>query len=115
MKTGIIVVNDNLLEVLIAQSEVEQQRGLMYIPAPTPNMVFPYDFPNVNKFWMKATPSELDIIFCYKGKISQIHRGEPFSTQAIGNNEFSDLIIELPYGTAKELNLQIGNKISLLK
>ena len=115
MKTGFISVGDSVLEALLAVSEHEQQRGLMFVEQPVPYMAFLYNEPRVNKFWMQNTPSDLDIVFCYKNKVSQIHHGKPFSTQTIGNNEFSDLVIELPFGTCREMGIKIGSSAQLLK
>jgi len=115
MKTGFIVLGDNILESFLAVSEREQSQGLMFVEPPTPIMSFVYTAPKINKFWMQNTPSDLDIVFCYKNKVSQIHHGKPFSTQTIGNNEFSDLVIELPFGTCREMGIKIGSSAQLLK
>jgi uncharacterized membrane protein (UPF0127 family) len=113
MKTGFISINNNVFSTLLALSEEEQSRGLMFIEPPAPNMVFIYNKPGINKFWMKNTPSPLDIIFCYKNKISQIHYGEPYSTQIIGDEDLSDLIVEVPHGTVSKLGIKIGDSIDL--
>ena len=63
---------------------------------------------------MKSTPSPLDIIFCKNGKIIKICKGEPNSTKLIGNNCFSDMVIELPYGTVKNCNIDIGDHIDFV-
>lgn len=114
MKTGIVCIGENVFETLLACSEQEQQKGLMYMDPPTPNMTFVYTKPQINKFWMKNTVAQLDIIFSYKGKVSQICEGKPYSTSPIGSNEFSDLVIELPYGTAQKLGIKIGSSVKLL-
>lgn len=114
MKTGIVIIGENVVETLLAYSEQEQSRGLMFVESPTPAMSFVYTEPRINKFWMQNTPSDLDIIFCLKNKISQIHRGRPFSTEAIGNNEFSDLVIELPYGSFHSMGLKIGTPVKII-
>jgi uncharacterized protein len=114
MKSGIICIGNNIFETLLACSDDEQKRGLMYLEPPTPNMTFVYTKAQINKFWMKSTPAPLDILFSYNGKITQICKGEPFSTAAIGANEFSDLVIELPYGTSSKVGIKIGSPVSLL-
>ena len=53
METGIICIGLNLFDVFIAISEEEQSKGLMNIDPPTPNMVFAYDKPKINKFCKK--------------------------------------------------------------
>lgn len=115
MREGYIYLGDNVFSSLLAISEEEQARGLMYVEPPTPVMSFVYDNPKVSKFWMKSTPSPLDIIFCHAGKISQICYGEPYSTRMIGSEKISDLVIELPHGTVDTLGLKIGQIAGLLK
>ena len=115
MKTGIIAVGNNLFETLLAISAQEQERGLMYIEPPTPNMAFIYERPGINKFWMANTKAPLDIVFCYAGKVTQICVGEPFSTSMIGDNKFSDLVVEFPFGTVVRSGIKLGHDIGLLK
>jgi len=82
---------------------------------PPPVMSFIYDSPRINKFWMANTPSPLDIVFCHRGKVSEICYGEPHSTSVIGSNLLSDLVIELPHGTAHSSNIKIGHPVGLVK
>jgi uncharacterized membrane protein (UPF0127 family) len=114
MEQGYIHIHNNVLPTLLAVSHEEQARGLMYQEWPPPVMSFIYAEPQVNKFWMANTKTPLDIIFCHQGKVSQIHVGEPFSTSMIGDDKFSDLIVELPYGTADKLGLKIGHLAGLV-
>lgn len=115
MENGYIYVANNIFPTLLAISEAEQQRGLMGQQWPPPVMSFIYTEPRINKFWMHATPSPLDILFCYQGKVSQIHRGIPFSTEMIGDNKFSDLIVELPYGVVDKTDIKIGHAVEIVK
>jgi uncharacterized protein len=113
MKNGFISIQNNIFPTLLALSEEEQTRGLMEQVWPPPIMSFVYSYPRVNKFWMKNTPSPLDIVFCNNGKVTQIHKGVPYSTDVIGDNSFSDLIIEYPYGTVEQSGIKIGHKVDL--
>lgn len=115
MENGTVCIGFNLFDTLLAISEQEQSRGLMYINPPAPVMSFIYDSPRINKFWMANTKAPLDIVFCHQGKVSQLHVGEPFSTEMIGDNKFSDLIIELPYGTVDKSGIKIGHSVGLVK
>lgn len=114
MKEGYIFIGSNVLSTLFAVSEEEQSKGLMEQTWPPPVMSFIYKNSKVNKFWMHRTPSPLDIIFCNGGKITQIHYGEPFNTRVIGDNSFSDLVIELPHGTVDLLGIKIGHPAGLI-
>ena len=115
MKTGIISVGQNLFETLLAITAQEQERGLMYMQPPTPNMAFIYERPGINKFWMSNTPAQLDIVFCHDGKVTEICTGEPFSTRMIGSNQLSDLVIELPYGTCLQSGIKLGHRVGFLQ
>ncbi len=115
MKNGFISIGDNIFETLIAVSHQEQAKGLMGQIWMPPVMSFIYDRPKINKFWMRDTPSPLDILFCNNGEIKQIHKGEPYSLSAIGFDELSNLVIELPFGTAHSSNIKLGSKVSLIK
>lgn len=115
MESGHLRIGEQEFPTLLAISEDEQAMGLMHQPWPPPIMSFVYPVPKVSRFWMKNTPSPLDIVFCNQGKITQIHKGEPYSTTAIGDHIFSDLIVEFPYGTVKKSSIQIGLPIELIK
>lgn len=114
MESGYLYIHNNVFSSLFAISEEEQQKGLMHQDWPPPVMAFVYDHPRVNKFWMQNTPSPLDIVFCHHGKVSQICYGKPYSTDMIGDNKFSDLIIELPYGTVDNREIKIGHEVGLI-
>lgn len=115
MEQGYIFIHNNVFPTLLAISSSEQEQGLMFQEWPPPVMSFIYAQPKINKFWMKNTPSPLDIIFCYKNKISQICKGEPNSTSIIGDDKYSDLIIELPYGTVAKSDIKLGHSVGLVK
>lgn len=110
---GFVILSEHKFPCLLALTAEEQERGLMFVPPEPPIVAFAYPSARVNKFWMKNTPSPLDIIFILDGKISQMHFGEPFSTKIIGNDQESDLIVEFPSGYVDKYNLKIGDPISL--
>lgn len=115
MEQGYVFIHNNVFPTLLAISMEEQARGLMGQQWPPPVMSFIYADARINKFWMHNTPSPLDILFCHSGKVSQIHSGEPFSTAMIGDDKFSDLIIELPLGTVEHAGIKIGHSVGIIK
>jgi uncharacterized membrane protein (UPF0127 family) len=115
VKSGIIYIANNVFETLFAISNQEQQRGLMGVNPPPPVMSFLYERPQINKFWMHRTESPLDILFCHNGEVKQICFGEPNSTAMIGDNQLSDLVIELPFGTTQLSGIKLGNKVGIVK
>lgn len=98
---------------LVAITWEEHQRGLMWKSWPPPVMCFPYKEASVRKFWMKNTLSPLDILFCKANKIIDICHGSPLSTEQIGPEKPSDLVIELPAGTVHAHGIQIGDDVGL--
>jgi uncharacterized membrane protein (UPF0127 family) len=115
MENGYLYIQDYIFPTLLAISSEEQSQGLMYQSWPPPIMSFVYSSPRINQFWMKNTPSPLDIVFCHNGKIKQICKGEPYSTATIGDYTPSDLVIEFPYGTIKQSNIKLGTSVGLVK
>lgn len=112
MKNGLIKTKNKEFEVLLAVTAEEQERGLMYQKYPHPSMAFVYSKPKFSAFWMKNTPSPLDIVFCLNGKITKICKGEPFSTSLIDGG-LSDLVVEFPYGTCQDHGIIVGSEINL--
>ena len=115
MEEGYIYIHNNVYPTLLAISMDEQAQGLMFQPWPPPVMSFIYATPGINKFWMKNTPSPLDIVFCHRGEVVQICKGEPHSTSQIGDNRLTDLIVELPHGTVAASDIKLGHKVGLIK
>lgn len=114
MKSGYVFINNNVFSSLLAESSQEHESGLMHQKWPPPIMSFVYKRPGINKFWMHNTPSPLDIVFCCEGRVIDICYGEPYSTKIIGPDSQSDLIIELPYGTASSSGIRIGQSVGLI-
>lgn len=109
--TFVRVGNTKIKVNKIAIKESDFTNGLMYRMKPAV-MVFP--FPKIEKrsFWMRNTIIPLDILFCCAGKVISIENGIPYSLKHIGNVE-SDLVIEMPFGMAKKLNIKSGDNVQL--
>jgi uncharacterized membrane protein (UPF0127 family) len=103
-----IIINGHIIETQVAITSEEQARGLMFQKDPKP-LIFVYATPCYNTFWMRDTPSALDILFCLAHKIVHIARGEPMSTALISAPGPSDLIVELPAGHVKALGIKVGD------
>jgi uncharacterized membrane protein (UPF0127 family) len=107
-----VIIKGTSFPTLIAVTEDEHATGLMFRKDPCV-MTFPYDRLAIRKFWMKNTLLPLDIVFCREGKVVDVCHGEPLSEMQIGPNMASDLVIELPCGTAKILQLKTGDAVEL--
>jgi uncharacterized membrane protein (UPF0127 family) len=110
--SDVIYIKGNAFNTLVAITESEQSRGLMYQNWPPPVMTFPYRTAAIRKFWMHNTVSPLDIVFCNANKIVAIYKGEPLSTTMVGPEMPVDLVVEFPAGTIKEKNISIGDEVS---
>ena len=107
------------IQLEVAQTEEQQMMGLMYRPALPDNrgMLFVFETPQPIKFWMKNVPVALDMVFLQNGVVQYIQASappcdrEPCSTY--GPNVPIDQVIELRSGRAKELGLQIKDKIKI--
>lgn len=115
MKAINLIINNKTFSALLTESQYEQERGLMFHKDwPPPIMVWSYEAPRINNFWMKNTYCPLDIVFCLNGKIQKICEGTPHSTNMIGGI-LSDCVIELPYGTSQVFNFNENTQIKILK
>lgn len=117
MHKGFIMINGNRFAVRLALSEVEQADGLMHVDPPLVSMAFVYPTPQINKFWMRNVKDDLEILFCYKGKIIDIVKGSAQSTKLLGKEQYSDLVIEFPMQISSKYDFNVGDdiKISLSK
>ncbi len=117
MHKGFVIINNNRFRVSLAINEHEQMDGLMFVDPPLTSMAFVYPTPQVNKFWMKNVNDDLDILFCYKGKIVEICKASAYSTTLLGGPQYSDLVIEFPPHINDRFGFQEGDdvKISLSK
>lgn len=106
-------VGSKVIDTLVAVTDKDHERGLMFQTWPPPVMSFPYNVAAVRKFWMKNTISPLDLIFCRNGKVVSIHTGSPLSLDYIGPNQPTDLVVEMPQGMTRVLGVTVGQDISL--
>jgi uncharacterized membrane protein (UPF0127 family) len=104
-----------------AKTEQEQQHGLMFRTGIAPNagMLFaPYPpnggGPKEASFWMKNTPSPLDIIFIRAdGTIATIAENTvPFSETPIPSGEPVAAVLEINGGRSAELGIAEGDKVT---
>lgn len=112
-KMDYLVYKSHKIPTVLAITEEEQKRGLMFQEKLPEAMSFVYSKPKFNFFWMDQTPKPLDIIFCHQGKISEICSGTPYSKKLIGSQSLSDLVIEMPRGNAEKLGMRVGEKIDI--
>lgn len=107
--------------VEVATTAADQERGLMFrtdIPADGGMIFWPYPAgggaPRAASFWMKNTPTSLDILFIRPdGTIVNIAENTvPFLEDPVPSDEPVSAVLEILGGKAAELGIAPGDKVS---
>ncbi len=102
--------------VEIAQTELQQERGLMYRTSlpDRGGMIFPMMPPRPATFWMKNTPLPLDILFIRADRtIARIAASTtPYSLDLIDSGEPVAAVLEIIGGGAAAAGIAEGDKAS---
>ena len=115
----ILIANSNgeikKFNVEIADNNETRSKGFMWrenIPDGT-GMLFVWKKEAYRNFWMKNTPTSLDILFFDgDGKfLNVVEKTKPFSLDNIQSSKPSQYVLELMAGSTKVYNLYSGSKI----
>lgn len=109
-----IQIKNSTFPILVAVEKEELSKGLMHHSWPPPAMLFIYPEPGIRSFWMKNTPSPLDILFCNDYTIQEIRRGIPNSEKIINSKYPCDMVLELPFGTCKNKNISLNDEFKVM-
>jgi uncharacterized membrane protein (UPF0127 family) len=107
----------------LARTSAEQERGLMFrtnIPQDGGMLFTPYPAdgpPREARFWMKNTPTALDILFIRgDGTIARIaENAVPFSEDTLVSGEPVAAVLELNAGVSAKLGIKAGDKVRWAK
>jgi uncharacterized membrane protein (UPF0127 family) len=123
MQTARMTVGGQEVEVWLALTSQERALGLMHVEAhelaPTNDgalrgMLFVYDSERLLSFWMKDTPTALDIAFIRAdGTIARIHTMTPFDTSTYGSGQPAQYALEVLAGTFAGLGVTAGDQVVL--
>lgn len=94
----------------------EQQQGLMHRRDLGPNegMIFIYKTPQVMSFWMRNTPTPLDIgFFNAEGVLQEVYPLHPFDETTVRSRKEAKYAIEMPRGWFSSHNVQPGSKLEV--
>ncbi|WP_421731565.1 DUF192 domain-containing protein [Brevundimonas sp.] len=101
--------------VEIADTDELRQRGLMFRPPLEDDRGMLFEFPTSREqsFWMRNTPSSLDIIYIApNGRIVSIaSHATPFSEAQIPSNGPANGVLELRAGRAEEIGAKAGDMV----
>jgi hypothetical protein len=101
--------------VEIADDEPERARGLMFRPPLADDRGMLFQFPDSAErgFWMRNTPSSLDILYIDPaGRIVSIARHTtPYSETTIPSNGPANGVLELRAGRADEIGAKAGDTV----
>ncbi len=125
-KIDVIVESANgphVFHVEVARTSAEQERGLMFrtnIPQDGGMIFTPYPAegePREASFWMKNTPTALDIIFIRAdGSIARIgENAVPFSEDNVKSGEPVAAVLEINAGVSAKLGIKAGDKVHWAK
>jgi len=111
------------LALEVADTQVKQERGLMYrtaLPAHT-GMIFIFNRDDVVEFWMKDTLIPLDMVFvAADGRVRSVSQDVPASTLATSDDRVARVlgrakyVLELPAGEAADDGLRAGAELPQL-
>lgn len=97
------------LQIEVVESEEAQARGLMGRRSMPPGtgMLFIYDAPKDQSFWMKNTPLPLDIIFigADSSVVNIVKRTKPLSTATIESTSPAQYVLEVRAGLTDRLGV----------
>ncbi len=110
----------HVFTVEVAGTGAQQEKGLMYRTGMKPDqgmLFWPYPpeggAPRQANFWMKNTPTPLDIVFIRAdGTIARIAENTvPFSETQIPSGEPVAAVLEIVGGRAADLGIAAGDKV----
>lgn len=119
--TAEATIAGQVIQLEVAETPQQQQMGLMHRP-PLPDdrgMLFSFEPARPVRFWMKNTPSPLDMVFLRQGEVKAIVtnalpcEADPCPTYGPDVPTIIDQVIELRSGRAAELGLEVGDQVEI--
>jgi uncharacterized protein len=104
------------IDIEVAGTDAEREQGLMFRTsiAESTGMLFLFERPEMQSFWMKNTPSSLDILFvAADNRIINIHKfTSPYSMDGLPSAGMSDKVVEVRAGYCDTHKIGPGDKIA---
>ena len=113
--TVVTSTGEHAFMVEIADDEAERQRGLMFRQPLEADrgMLFEFEAASEQGFWMKNTPSSLDIVYISEdGHIVSIaSHATPFSEAVLSSNGPAKGVLEVRAGRMGEIGAKAGDVV----
>ena len=110
-------VGEAKVEAELAAKPEEREKGLMYRNslADGKGMLFVFEQPGPQKFWMKNTRIPLDIgYFSPDGKLLEVHAAQPHDLSgAPSRSENVKFVLELNRNGFREMGIRMGDSMDL--
>jgi len=114
-----IAIGKQVYQIEMAVTPQQAETGLMYRTSLPQGhgMLFPFKSPRPVSFWMKNTLIPLDILFIAQGHLLHVFENvqpcisEP--CQTYGLTALTDMVLELPAGTALRDHLTAGSPVEV--
>ena len=111
----VTVSGEHAFLVEIADDDAERERGLMFRPPLADDRGMLFEFPDSaeRSFWMRNTPSSLDIIYIDgTGSIVSIaHHATPYSEAPLPSNGAATGVLEVRAGLTEQIGAKPGDKV----
>ena len=104
------------IRIQLAVTPMEQQQGLMHRRDLGANdgMIFIYKAPQPMSFWMRNTPSPLDIgYFSEDGVLQEVHQLIPFDETPVRSAQPAKFALEMPKGWYRGHNVRPGARLDM--
>lgn len=103
------------VEIELAQTEAQRERGLMYRSALAPDagMLFIFTAPEHASFWMHNTQVPLDMVFAGSDQrvLGIIPNAVPYSDAPLAVNGESQYVLEVNAGFCQRHGIRIGDRM----
>ena len=112
-----IQIGEQSLQLELARTPKTRETGLMYresLPRGE-GMIFVFENPQPQRFWMKNTRIPLDIgYFSADGRLKEVHRGRPFDLSGMPSlTKDLQFVVELYEGEFKRMGIALGSRLNL--
>lgn len=114
-----VAIANQVIQLEVAKTPQQQAMGLMYRAQLADNrgMIFPFAPARPVSFWMKNVVIPLDMVFVRDGTVQAVASNVPpcktDPCPVYGPPTPIDQVIELRGGRAKELGLQVGDRVTV--